>query len=120
MLQLTCPINAAIPLLLTLKSKDTQALDLIASEPLLQLTRTLALGTDAMNEAAPRRSNNTFPVAVSRAVFWPYEKDDMQSRDVRVLRGEVYINEGLKPSFSFPRFAIRLSPYIQRCASAPT
>ncbi|THH15557.1 hypothetical protein EW146_g4933 [Bondarzewia mesenterica] len=97
--------NSPIPLLLTLKSADTQALDLLASKPSLELVRTVALGSGATDDAGPRRSNNTFTGTVARAVFFPQDNDS--EMDERVLQGELHVPKGLKPSFTFPRLSLR-------------
>ncbi|KAA1477188.1 hypothetical protein DENSPDRAFT_808294 [Dentipellis sp. KUC8613] len=104
----TYALNSPIPLHLTLRSTDTQALDLLSSPgaPLVQLTRTVALGSDATDERAARRSNNTFTAAVGRAVFWPEEQQPAGGMERR-LRGELHVRQGTKPSFAFPRFVVK-------------
>ncbi|TFY77721.1 hypothetical protein EWM64_g6292 [Hericium alpestre] len=105
----TYAIGSPIPLLLTLQSRDMQALDLIASRPLVQLVRTLALGSDATDESVQRRSNNTFSTVVGQAVFWPHENNSspIQRSEVRLLRGELHVGTNVKPGFSFPRFVLK-------------
>jgi hypothetical protein len=50
-----------------------QALDLLVSAPRLHLLRTVAIGSEAAEEAGLRRSNNTFVSSVAKGVFWPHE-----------------------------------------------
>lgn len=116
--------NSPVPLLLTLRGTDVQALDLFASAPRLHLLRTIAIGSEAAEEAGLRRSNNTFVSSVAKGVFWPHEagagagakveqsgKETIVGKEedpgVRVLRGELFIPKGTKQSFAFPRIACR-------------
>lgn len=108
--------NSPIPLLLTLRGTDVQALDLLVSAPRLHLLRTVTIGSEAAAEAGLRRSNNTFVTGVAKGVFWPHEaraegEANVGAGDpgVRMLRGEVFIPKGAKQSFAFPRFACRYS-----------
>ncbi|KAL5486115.1 hypothetical protein ACEPAI_7159 [Sanghuangporus weigelae] len=105
---LSYALGSPIPLFLTLKGTDSQALDLL-SQPSAQnifLTRTIAIGSTATDDAAPRRSNNTFPEQVSRAYWWPSEEGAPQDA-VRVLQGEIDVPKTLKPEFMFPRLLLR-------------
>jgi len=107
--------NSPIPLLLTLRGTDVQALDLLVTAPRLHLLRTLVIGSEAAEETGLRRSNNTFVSSVTKGVFWPHEARAEEGNvwaggpSVRVLRGEVFIPKGTKQSFVFPRFACRYS-----------
>ncbi|KAJ7650104.1 hypothetical protein FB45DRAFT_9710 [Roridomyces roridus] len=105
---LTYSLGAPIPLLLTLKSEDPQALDTLANPQAIKmhLVRSIALGTDAMEERAERRSNTFFTMGVGQAYFWPSLEGAPQS-GTRVLRGEVEVKKSLRPSFLFPRFSVR-------------
>ncbi|EIM91107.1 uncharacterized protein STEHIDRAFT_152778 [Stereum hirsutum FP-91666 SS1] len=120
---LSYAVDSPIPLLLTLKSSDSQALDLFtspsATNSCLFLRRTVALGSHATDESVQARSNNTFTATVARAVFWPHEQgnshehpndsdvDESKGGGVRSLRGEIYIAKSVKPSISFHRFSLR-------------
>jgi hypothetical protein len=113
--QLAYASNSPIPLLLTLRGTDVQALDLLVSAPRLHLLRTVTIGSEAAAEAGLRRSNNTFVTGVAKGVFWPHEaraegEANVGAGDpgVRMLRGEVFIPKGAKQSFAFPRFACRV------------
>ena len=99
-----------------------QALDLLVSAPRLYLLRTLAIGSEAAEEAGLRRSNNTFVSSVAKGVFWTHEAGTevgpgsdptvvgvAGDSGVRALRGELFIPKGTKQSFAFPRFACRVS-----------
>ncbi|KAH9986499.1 hypothetical protein BJV77DRAFT_1080464 [Russula vinacea] len=110
--------NSPIPLFLTLHGTDMTALDMFASAPNLCLLRTIAIGSEAVEERGPRRSNNTFVSSVASAVFWPHDTGASPDRlerdtaaevatgnpDTRTLRGELYVPKGSKQSFTFPRF----------------
>lgn len=100
-----------------MRCDDEQALDLLAQSTALNifLTRTLAVGSEASDDTAQRRSNNTFQENVGRAYFWPAETS-IQEIGVRRLQGEIDISRGLKASFIFPRFSLRVSlVYIHHC-----
>ncbi|KAH9168854.1 hypothetical protein EDB89DRAFT_2115250 [Lactarius sanguifluus] len=112
---LTYASNSPVPLLLTLRGTDVQALDLFVSSPCLHLLRTRPRRTGL------RRSNNTFVSSVAKGVFWPHEvgagaraevgsgKEATGDPGVRALRGELFIPKGTKQSFAFPRLACRYS-----------
>ncbi|KAI9439829.1 hypothetical protein H4582DRAFT_2215878 [Lactarius indigo] len=118
---LTYASNSPVPLLLTLRGTDVQALDLFVTAPCLHLLRTVAIGSEAAEETGPRRSNNTFVSSVAKGVFWPHEAGTGAGAEVgsgmgatgdpgvRALRGELFIPKGTKQSFAFPRFACRYS-----------
>ncbi|VDB85711.1 unnamed protein product [Peniophora sp. CBMAI 1063] len=90
---MTFPSNSPLPVFLTLKSTDKQALDLLSVAPDVRLVRTVAIG----GPSTERRSNNTFVNAVARASFWPREKQGGEHE--RILQGEVSIPKGAKQSF---------------------
>ncbi|KAF5391540.1 hypothetical protein D9757_002499 [Collybiopsis confluens] len=104
---LAFPLRSPIPLFLTVRSKDQQALDIISSPTAIRvfLVRSLANGSDAIDDAAVRRSNNFFTESVGQAVFWPTSRD----ANSRTLQGELEVRHGVKPTFVFPRLAIRYS-----------
>jgi hypothetical protein len=95
---------------MTITSGDDQALDLLSTPSSIRvhLVRSLANGSDAMDDDAPRRSNNFFRETVARAFFWP-RQDGAPEPGKRILEGEVDVKKNLKPSFIFPRFAVRVS-----------
>jgi hypothetical protein len=94
-------------------SHDKQALDLLSNPTSIRvhLVRSIALGSDAINDDVTRRSNNFFQEAVARATFWP-SLEGAPEHGERVLQGELIIEKNFKPSFIFPRFCVRV------CASA--
>ncbi|THH08878.1 hypothetical protein EW145_g2410 [Phellinidium pouzarii] len=100
--------GSPIPLLLTLTSADAQVLDLLSQPSAISvfLTRTIAIGSTATDETAPRRSNNTFLEHINRAFWWPSEEGAPQE-DTRVLHGEIDVKKGMRPGFVFPRLSIR-------------
>ena len=101
------------------------ALDMFASAPNLCLLRTIAIGSEAVEERGSRRSNNTFVSSVASAVFWPHDTGASPDRlerdtaaevatgnpDTRTLRGELYVPKGSKQSFTFPRFDCSVSEF---------
>ncbi|KAJ3757691.1 hypothetical protein EV360DRAFT_45536 [Lentinula raphanica] len=104
---LAFPVRSPIPMFLTLRSGDEQALDILSSPSAVRvfLVRSMANGSDAVDDDAVRRSNNFFLESAGRAVFWPASRN----QDSRTLQGELEVKHGIKPSFVFPRFAIRYS-----------
>jgi len=127
--------NSPVPLFLTLRGTDVQALDLLVSASRLYLQRTIVIGSEAVGEAGSRRSKNTYPTTrrVVAGVFWPHDapseigsgsvRAGAGDTGVRVLRGEVFIPKGTKQSFAFLRFACRytivlLPPQVSGFTSA--
>ncbi|KAJ3903972.1 hypothetical protein F5879DRAFT_1010172 [Lentinula edodes] len=105
--ELAFPVRSPIPLFLTLRSNDEQALDILSSPSAIRvfLVRSLANGSDAVDDDVVRRSNNFFVESAGQAVFWSASRD----KNSRTLQGELEVRHGVKPSFVFPRFAIRYS-----------
>lgn len=99
---------------MTIKSSDPQALELFSEQtsPLLVLTRVIAIGSDATDDNAPRRSNNTFSEQQMRAYWWPSEEEAYEG--ARVLKGEIDVRTATKPSFKFPRFTVRVRDSYSR------
>lgn len=85
-------------------------LDLLSlpAAPRIDFTRTVAIGTAAADDSAPRRSNNTFSEHINRACWWPII-EGAPEENVRSLRGEIDIPRNAKPGFLFPRFSVRVS-----------
>ncbi|KAI0052249.1 hypothetical protein FA95DRAFT_1483827 [Auriscalpium vulgare] len=113
-LPLSCASNSPLPLLMTLRGTDAQALDLLAAAPHVQLQRVVAIGSDATDESVARRSNNTFIAVLAKAAFWPDEamaeankKNGSGASGIKVMQGELYLPKGIKPTFSFPRLSVR-------------
>lgn len=65
------------------------------------------IGTQAFKEDAAGRSNKAFREFVSAASFWPHH-DGAPEEGKRTLQGELEIRKGTKPSFTFPRFSLRV------------
>ncbi|KAJ7031298.1 hypothetical protein C8F04DRAFT_1110697 [Mycena alexandri] len=102
-------IGSPIPLILTLKSENQQALDTLAvpNAVKLYLVRSIAMGSDAMqDDVVDRRSNSFFESNGGQAYFWP-SNEGAQEPGKRVLRGELEVKRQTKPSFLFPRLTIR-------------
>ncbi|KAF9466643.1 hypothetical protein BDZ94DRAFT_1212834 [Collybia nuda] len=105
-LPLTYAVGSPMPLILTLKSPDTQALDVLSAPNAirLHLIRSMTTGSDATDEGMTRRTDNYFLEGVGQAYFWTSSEQDGNKR---VLQGELEISRNLKPSFVFPRFTIQ-------------
>ncbi|KAJ7773471.1 hypothetical protein B0H16DRAFT_1714355 [Mycena metata] len=104
-------IGSPIPLILTLRSENQQALDTLAAPNAvkLYLVRSIAMGSDAMqDDVVDRRSNSFFESNGGQAYFWP-SNEGAQEPGKRVLRGELDVKKQTKPSFLFPRLTIRYS-----------
>ncbi|KAG6828626.1 hypothetical protein H0H92_007271, partial [Tricholoma furcatifolium] len=98
--------GSPLPLYLTLKSDNTQALDLLAVPEAIRLflTRYIAIGSDAHQNASAGRSSNRFGSGMGQAAFWASGE---QTSNKREMQGELEVSTGLKPSFVFPRFTVR-------------
>ncbi|KAF8206241.1 hypothetical protein K438DRAFT_1816872 [Mycena galopus ATCC 62051] len=103
-------VGSPIPLELTLTSDDEQALDTLANSKAinLHLVRSIALGSDAMEEKAERRSNTFFPSGAGQGYFWP-STEGAKEAGKRTMRGELEVKKGMKAGFHFPRFTVRYS-----------
>ncbi|TFY55326.1 hypothetical protein EVG20_g9363 [Dentipellis fragilis] len=96
--------NTPIPLFLTLCSDDDVAIDLLSSPQavVVYLIRTLTIFDNPRNWRAP-----TFDDAMGRAVFWPADEHSPR-RGRRRLWGELHLRKGLKQSFTFSKFSVRV------------
>ncbi|KAJ6507966.1 hypothetical protein C8R47DRAFT_1100150 [Mycena vitilis] len=107
---LSFTIGSPIPLIMTLKSTDDHALDTLANSKAikLHLVRSIALGSDAMEERASsdRRSTNFFLSGAGQAYFWP-SAEGAKEPGTRTMSGELEVKKGIKPTFRFPRFTVR-------------
>ncbi|TCD63202.1 hypothetical protein EIP91_005841 [Steccherinum ochraceum] len=109
---LSYAISSPIPLHLTLTSPDKQILDLLSnpSHLKIQLIRERSIGQTALR-AGRERTDNTFREPCSTAYLWPTPGD---GEDNRVFQGELFVGNRLKPSFSFPGFALKYSVCLLR------
>ncbi|KAF9234224.1 hypothetical protein BU15DRAFT_79246 [Melanogaster broomeanus] len=110
---LTYARGTAAPLWLTLTGVDEQALDLLSAPNAIKLllVRSLATGADATSEVVERRAGSLFSQHVARAVFWAPK--DASAPGKRILQGEADLKRSIKPSTSFPKFAIRYHMELQ-------
>ncbi|KAG5636658.1 hypothetical protein H0H81_007277 [Sphagnurus paluster] len=99
--------RSPLPLYLTLKSENIQALDTLCSPDAVQLhlLRSLGWGLDATQLTTKSRGKKFAISPVSRATFWPREPGEQQPHE-RKLEGEIELSNALKPSFFFPRLTI--------------
>ncbi|KAM5531766.1 hypothetical protein V8D89_014536 [Ganoderma adspersum] len=107
---LSYALGSPIPITLTLKAGDEQALDLLAtpSAVRLHLIRVRFVGSHATldNPDKAGRSNNMFRESVGSAFFWPSDEGAPEPGS-RVLQGELEVKKSLKLGFLFPRFSVR-------------
>ncbi|KAI0749677.1 hypothetical protein C8Q80DRAFT_1163385 [Daedaleopsis nitida] len=102
-------LGSPIPISLTLKCGDEQALDLLSTPSAirLNLARMRLVGSHAISEDGERgRSNNSFADSAGTAFFWP-SAEGAPEQGTRVLQGELEVKKSLKPGFVFPRFSVR-------------
>ncbi|TFK74264.1 hypothetical protein BDN72DRAFT_893247 [Pluteus cervinus] len=110
---LTYSRNTPIPLVLTLESDDTQALDVVSQPSMihLHLARTVCYTHKPIDTA--HHTNGP----VTAAYFWPETPPGLDgvpsygasgdSPTKRILRGEVLVHPILKPSFTFHRLIVQ-------------
>ncbi|KAI9000455.1 hypothetical protein BD414DRAFT_1082 [Trametes punicea] len=105
---LTYALGSPVPIILTLKGSDEQALDLLStpSAVRMHLLRTRLVGSHAVQDDPVGRSNNVFRESVGTPFFWPSDEGAPEP-GTRVLQGELEIKKGLKLGFVFPRFSLR-------------
>ncbi|KAI1796920.1 hypothetical protein LXA43DRAFT_985107 [Ganoderma leucocontextum] len=107
---LSYALGSPIPVTLTLKASDEQALDLLGtpSSVRLHLVRVRLVGSHATLDNADKigRSNNMFRETVGSAFFWPSDEGAPEP-GTRVLQGELEAKKSLKLGFLFPRFSVR-------------
>ncbi|RPD59528.1 hypothetical protein L227DRAFT_575968 [Lentinus tigrinus ALCF2SS1-6] len=106
---LTFPLGSPIPLTLTVKGSDEQALDLLATPSAIRvvLSRFRLVGSHAISEDIEGgRSNNSFTDVCGSAFFWP-SVEGAPEPGTRVLQGELEVKKSLKIGFVYPRFSVR-------------
>ncbi|KAI0052247.1 hypothetical protein FA95DRAFT_1601919 [Auriscalpium vulgare] len=113
--------GSPIPLKVTLRGADAEALDLLAPALKVQLRRTITTGS----EHASQRSDKTFVNTVAQAVFWPESEatTGAGTSGTKVMWGELYVPKGITATFSFFKLAIKydlvvLPPQIPGFASS--
>lgn len=100
--------GSPIPLFLTVAGADEQAVGVLAAPAAIKvhLRRSRVLGPYATNEEADPPSDKVFRDIVGTAYFWPLEQGS-SGRTAQTLQGELSVNVGLKPSFTFPEFSLK-------------
>ena len=108
--QLSFATGSAIPIFVTFSSEDEQALDLVCSpnSARFHLYRERLIGSHAIKEGAVGQSNNTFREVMGTAALWPSHEIPPEAGK-RHFQGEIEIRKGLRPTFTFPRFSLRVS-----------
>ena len=98
-------MNSPVPLFLTVNGPDTVAVDLLSNPQavVLQLKRTLEV-----SDVGRSWRESTFTDVAGRAVFWPADGRE-QRQGTKRLWGELFLHKRLKPSFTFFKFAVRVS-----------
>jgi hypothetical protein len=104
-----------MPVLCSISCADEQALDLLAQSSALGLlvSRTLAIGTTAMDVSAQQK-HTTFKEVFAKGHWWPspYGVLDVKATPgagVRHMQGELQLRKQMKPSFVFPRLSVYVS-----------
>ncbi|RDX57135.1 hypothetical protein OH76DRAFT_1424761 [Lentinus brumalis] len=103
------PLGSPIPLTLSLKGNDEQALDLLATPSAIRviLSRFRLVGSHATSDDIDGgRSNNSFTDICGSAYFWP-SAEGAPEPGTRVLQGELEVKKSLKVGFVFSRFSVR-------------
>ena len=110
--QLSFATGSPIPLFVTFSCADEQALDLLCAPGAIKfhLFRERLIGSHAIREGAVGQSNNTFREVMGTAAFWP-SREGAQAPGTRTLQGELEVRKGLRPTFVFPRFTLRVSRF---------
>jgi hypothetical protein len=95
--------------MITFKGDDPHALDVLTKPDAIQLKlrRSMATGSEAIDDNGVRRTDNYFQEESGMAYFWPSQEGAMEVNK-RVLQGELDVVKGLKPSFKFPEFTVRV------------
>jgi hypothetical protein len=111
--QLSYAVGSTIPLIITLKGDDAQMLDVLRkpSAIRLRLVRSMATGSEATDDMGPRRTDNHFLEHVGQGYFWDSKEGAVEANKL-VFQGEIELVKTLKPSFTFPNFAIRVSTFM--------
>ena len=107
-LKVVYAVGSPLPLILTMSSADSEALELLSdpSSIRIDLIRHIAHSAEPTESRGSKLWRREF---AGRAVLWPCCKRTAPG----VFHGEVGLDKHLKPSFVFPRFAVRVSPYIR-------
>ncbi|PSR81579.1 hypothetical protein PHLCEN_2v6345 [Hermanssonia centrifuga] len=102
--------GSPIPMFVTCTSSDEQALDLVCAPSAMRfhLYRERLIGSHATREGAAGQSNNTFREVMCTAAFWP-SQESAPEPGKRTLQGELDVKKGMRPTFTFPRFTLRVS-----------
>jgi hypothetical protein len=101
------PRGYPLPFFLTLKSGDTQALDLLASPKAItvSLKRIFVIGLDVSKVKWEKDDPVEDTVGVGRC--WVTSAESREGC-VRTLRGEIFVHRKLLPNFSFPRIQLKV------------
>lgn len=102
--QTTYPVGSPVPLLLTLTSSDSQALDVLATPSALGLELVRTILTTSPQDAG-KKGNTKKPYSEGEvfAVWWPDSTINTENNSARRFRGELNVPVSTIPSFVFPR-----------------
>ena len=111
--QLSFATGSPIPLFLTFSCPDEQALDLLCTSSAIKvhLARERLIGSHATVAGATGQSNNTLREIMGTGYFWPAQDGAVQHGQ-RQLQGELEVRKSHRPTFTFPRFSLRVSNFI--------
>ncbi|KAI0696900.1 hypothetical protein BC835DRAFT_1271093 [Cytidiella melzeri] len=99
--------GSPVPIFVSFSSDDQQALDLLCTPTAVKvvLVRERLIGAVATRQAAGNSSNVVREV-MGTAGFWPSPEGSSEPLKRR-LQGELEIKKTLRPTFTFPTFALR-------------
>ncbi|KAH8101008.1 hypothetical protein BXZ70DRAFT_937072 [Cristinia sonorae] len=113
---LSFAVGSPVPLHMTLTSVDQHAIDLFSqpSSIVIQLIRERFLGAGALREdEKSKRSDLRFQELFGSNVAWKPSEEGEPVSGKKILIGELLLGKSLKPTFTFPRFAIKYSIVLQ-------
>ncbi|KAH8106792.1 hypothetical protein BXZ70DRAFT_915109 [Cristinia sonorae] len=113
---LSFAVGSPVPLHMTLTSVDQHALDLFSqpSSIVIQLIRERFLGAEALREdEKSKRTDLRFQDLSGSNVAWKPSGEGEPVSGKKILIGELLLGKALKPTFTFPRFAIKYSIVLQ-------
>ena len=108
--QLSFAANTCIPLHVSLKAADPQAMDLLTRDSILvQLVRTLNI-----QDFTPTRRSMTFHDVMGEGVFWP-APGHRASPGEKCFFGEIPLRKKLTSSFDFSKLSVNVVISIPIC-----
>ncbi|KAI0767593.1 hypothetical protein C8Q74DRAFT_1203955 [Fomes fomentarius] len=113
--------GSVIPCVITIETKDPQALDLLSGPqtPVVRLLRQIATGEASLNPSGSKRLPSLEyehgVQELATAVWWP---DSSRHPHRRTLHGEIHLPAGLKPTCRLGKFELAVSALLLYYARA--